>query len=95
MSRQKRYYVQLESHSIMKLTVYWGNLFISISVCLVSWFTTSVSTLESLGIALTAFISANILENVIQFTGISKKPRHIELVNHKNKPTQVSPSRVK
>jgi sensor histidine kinase YesM len=68
---------------IMRLTVYWGNIFISVCVCSVAWFTTSVSTLESLGIAVTAFISANILENVIQFTGISKKPRHIELVNHK------------
>jgi hypothetical protein len=68
----------------MKLTVYWGNLFISISVCLVAWFTTSVSTLESLGIALTAFISANILENLIQLTGIQKKPRHIEIVSKKS-----------
>jgi len=61
----------------MKLTVYWGNLFIFMCVLTVSWFATRLSTLEALGISLTSFVAANVLENFCGVTGLSLKPREI------------------
>jgi hypothetical protein len=64
----------------MQVTVYWGNLFIFVCVLAVSWIATRLSTLEALGVSLTAFVAANVLENVCRFTGFSLKAREIQIV---------------
>lgn len=55
----------------MELTVYWSNLFISFSVLVVSWFLTKCSSMECIGMALVAFVSANILENLRRYIGVA------------------------
>lgn len=64
----------------MQVTVYWGNLFIFVCVLAVSWIATRLSTLEALGVSLTAFVAANVLENVCRFTGFSLRAREIQIV---------------
>ena len=75
----------------MQLTVYWSNLFISICVFGISWIATSTSMLESFGIALIAFISANILENTRRLLGVAPKARSLSLV----KPDRQNPRKTK
>jgi len=65
----------------MQITVYWGNIFISMCVFLVSWIATRLSTLEALGVSLTAFVAANVLENICRLTGTSLRARNIDVVN--------------
>ena len=73
------------TQTTMELTVYWSNLFISLSVLGVSWFLTKSSSMEAIGMALIAFVAANILENTRRFFGIAPKGSSISLAKPKRK----------
>ena len=66
----------------MRVIIYWSNILVAISVFVVSWLVTSASMLESLGISLVAFISANILEHTRQLLGIKARGHEIHLVRN-------------
>lgn len=67
------------------LTVYWSNLFISFGVLGVAWFLTRCSTMEAIGMALIAFVSANILENGRRWFGRAPIGSSLQLAPPKRK----------